>query len=88
MIGARLAGSAIDEASYQTCLTQSVAEIVREQAEAGIDSVSDGEFGKIGWSIYVAERLFADNWRPEVGQYVEGSLWMQAHALGRTARAV
>lgn len=33
--------------------------------------------------IYVAERLFEGDWRPAVGQYVEGSLWLQAHLVGR-----
>ncbi|PUE45231.1 hypothetical protein B9Z47_16525 [Limnohabitans sp. 2KL-1] len=32
--------------------------------------------------IYVAEHLFENDWRPEVGQYVTGSLWLQAYALG------
>jgi hypothetical protein len=33
--------------------------------------------------IYVAEHAFEGDWRPEVGQYVTGSLWLQAYALGR-----
>lgn len=33
--------------------------------------------------IYVAEHLFADSWRPEVGQYVTGSLWLQTHVTAR-----
>jgi len=32
--------------------------------------------------IYVAEHLFENDWRPEVGQYVTGSLWLQAYASG------
>ena len=32
--------------------------------------------------IYVAEHAFEGDWRPEVGQYVTGSLWLQAYALG------
>jgi 5-methyltetrahydropteroyltriglutamate--homocysteine methyltransferase len=57
LIKARLARRPVDEATYQACLKESVADVVREQAAVGIDSVSDGEFGKVGWSIYVAERL-------------------------------
>lgn len=30
--------------------------------------------------IYVAEHLFEGDWRPEVGQYVFGKLWLQAYA--------
>src|SRR5439155_1988629 len=33
------------------------AEVVRQQAEAGVDIPSDGEFGKVGWTSYVSERL-------------------------------
>ena len=35
-----------DEAAFEKCLTESVTEAVRLQAEAGIDVVSDGEYGK------------------------------------------
>ena len=39
-------------------LAQSVQDVVRRQAEVGIDLVSDGEFGKtISWSRYILERL-------------------------------
>ena len=33
--------------------------------------------------IYVAERLFEGEWRPQVGQYVSGTLWLQAYATSR-----
>ncbi|MAF46752.1 MAG: cobalamin-independent methionine synthase II family protein [Rhodospirillales bacterium] len=47
-----------DEAAHRQSLTRTVAEIVRRQADAGIDVVSDGEFGKgISWSQYMLERL-------------------------------
>ncbi|MGZ5939335.1 MAG: cobalamin-independent methionine synthase II family protein [Rhizomicrobium sp.] len=50
-------GEAVDPAAYETCLKESVAEIVRQQDAAGIDIPNDGDFGKINWSIYVRERL-------------------------------
>ena len=34
--------------------------------------------------IYVAEHLFETAWRPEVGQYVEGTLWLQAYLTDQT----
>ncbi len=47
-----------DEAAHRRSLTGTVAEVVRRQAEAGIDVVSDGEFGKgISWAQYMLERL-------------------------------
>src|SRR5438309_10571815 len=57
-IGARQKREPYDEAAYQRCLAESVKEVVRRQAEAGIDIPSDGEFGKaISWSQYALERL-------------------------------
>jgi 5-methyltetrahydropteroyltriglutamate--homocysteine methyltransferase len=51
-------GEPYDSGAYEECLRRSVAEVVKEQAEVGIDIVSDGEFGKsISWSRYVLERL-------------------------------
>jgi 5-methyltetrahydropteroyltriglutamate--homocysteine methyltransferase len=62
---AKQAGKPYDKRSYEKCLTDSVADIVREQAQAGIDVVSDGEFGKsISWSQYALERLSGFERRP------------------------
>ena len=58
-------GKAYDRAAYDICLTESVSDIVKRQSEAGIDVVSDGEFGKsISWSQYVLERLSGFERRP------------------------
>jgi 5-methyltetrahydropteroyltriglutamate--homocysteine methyltransferase len=51
------AGEDYDEAAYQECLARSVREVVQAQRDAGIDIVSDGEFGKSAWNYYVYERL-------------------------------
>jgi 5-methyltetrahydropteroyltriglutamate--homocysteine methyltransferase len=62
---AKQAGKPYDEAAYAKCLEESVAEVVRKQADVGIDVVSDGEFGKsISWSQYVLERLSGFERRP------------------------
>ena len=53
----RMAGE-IEDRIYSSALHDSVADVVKRQVEAGIDIVSDGEFGKgIGWEQYVIERL-------------------------------
>jgi 5-methyltetrahydropteroyltriglutamate--homocysteine methyltransferase len=58
LIAAKQNGTPVDDAVFTGQLRRSVATIVRQQAEAGIDIVSDGEFGKTGsWSRYVVERL-------------------------------
>ncbi len=62
---AKQAGKPYDEQAYEKCLTESVATVVRQQAQAGIDVVSDGEFGKsISWSQYALERLSGFERRP------------------------
>jgi 5-methyltetrahydropteroyltriglutamate--homocysteine methyltransferase len=62
---AKQAGKPYNQELYDACLTNSVADIVRRQAEAGIDVVSDGEFGKsFSWSQYVLERLSGFERRP------------------------
>jgi 5-methyltetrahydropteroyltriglutamate--homocysteine methyltransferase len=61
----RQKGEGFNQAIYDQCLTQSVADVVQEQADTGIDVVSDGEFGKsISWSQYVLERLSGFERRP------------------------
>src|SRR5262245_43567973 len=58
-------GFLYDEAGYEKCLKDSVAAVVKKQADVGIDIVSDGEFGKhISWSQYVLERLSGFERRP------------------------
>ncbi len=51
-------GKPYDEAAFEACLTESVAEVVRQQADVGIDIVSDGEFAKgVNWAFYIFKRL-------------------------------
>jgi len=61
----RLNDEPYDQATYDACLTRAVADVVKQQAETGIDIVSDGEFGKnVSWSRYVLERLSGFEERP------------------------
>ena len=47
-----------DQVGYEACLKESIEEVVRQQADAGIDIVSDGEFSKgRNWAFYVHDRL-------------------------------
>jgi len=53
---AKIAGKPVDDATYAGVLAAPVDELVRQQAKAGIDVVSDGECGKaISWSQYALE---------------------------------
>ena len=54
-----------DTAAYEACLKESIADVVRRQAEVGIDIVSDGEFSKgRNWAFYVHDRLTGVGTRP------------------------
>jgi 5-methyltetrahydropteroyltriglutamate--homocysteine methyltransferase len=50
-------GEPYDEAAYAETLRTEVADVVKRQADAGIDVVSDGEFGKASWISYLYERI-------------------------------
>ena len=52
------AGQPYDKAAYEACLKDSIEEVVRQQVEAGVDIVSDGEFSKgRNWAFYVHDRI-------------------------------
>jgi 5-methyltetrahydropteroyltriglutamate--homocysteine methyltransferase len=58
-------GEPYDEGAFRQCLRQSVADVVRQQQEVGIDFVSDGEFGKTQtWAWYIRDRLNGFEERP------------------------
>ncbi len=59
------AGEPYDKAGYEACLKETTEEVVRQQVEAGIDIVSDGEFSKgRNWAFYVHDRLSGLSTRP------------------------
>lgn len=47
--------------------------------------VMEPEGDRVVVPIYVAERLFSDDWRPQIGEFVTGNVWMQAYPLRRAA---
>jgi 5-methyltetrahydropteroyltriglutamate--homocysteine methyltransferase len=51
------AGAAPDSAAFDARVRRAVADVVRQQVEAGIDIVNDGEQSKVGYSTYVRHRL-------------------------------
>jgi 5-methyltetrahydropteroyltriglutamate--homocysteine methyltransferase len=57
-------GEAYDGAAYEETLRASVADVVARQAQAGIDIVSDGEFGKANWISYLYDRVSGIEARP------------------------
>jgi 5-methyltetrahydropteroyltriglutamate--homocysteine methyltransferase len=63
---AKYSGNPYDEAAYQEALRKAVTEVVRKQADCGIDIVTDGEFSKPGFFTYVRERLEGFEVRPNI----------------------
>jgi 5-methyltetrahydropteroyltriglutamate--homocysteine methyltransferase len=64
MILAKEQGAAVDTAAYESRVKKAVAEVVRRQAECGIDILADGEMGRFGFIPYVNERLAGIEPRP------------------------
>ena len=54
---ARMDGKPVDEAAYAARVRQAVADSVKQQADAGLDVVSDGEMGKPSFITYASQRL-------------------------------
>jgi 5-methyltetrahydropteroyltriglutamate--homocysteine methyltransferase len=61
---ARDGGSDAQE-NYLELLQGTVANVVKKQADAGIDIVNDGEYGKSSWAAYVLERMTGFERRPD-----------------------
>ena len=57
MVQAKETGAAYDEAALARRTRDAVREVVQEQKRAGIDVVSDGEYGKPGFFQYVHNRI-------------------------------
>ena len=55
-LGAMERSEAYDEAAHSETLAVAVKDVVRKQAEVGIDVVDDGEMGKASWITYLYER--------------------------------
>jgi 5-methyltetrahydropteroyltriglutamate--homocysteine methyltransferase len=57
LLNAKELSSTYDQAAYKDRIRRAVSEIVRKQAEAGIDIVDDGEHSKVNWMAYARARL-------------------------------
>jgi 5-methyltetrahydropteroyltriglutamate--homocysteine methyltransferase len=54
---ARAQNGHIDDATFEALVTGAVSEVVGQQVASGIDVVTDGEQGKLGFLQYLSERL-------------------------------
>ena len=74
MNDARANGRDVDPAAWSARVKSAIAEVVRQQREAGVDIVNDGELSKSSWSSYVNERLggFAESVSRGQGSLAKG----------------
>lgn len=79
-------GKPYDEAAFEFCLTESIAEVVRQQAEVGIDIVSDGEFSKgLNWAFYIFKRLKGIAVRPATAEELQDPMASMSGGQDRRA---
>ena len=75
-------GRPYDADAYTERVTSAVADVVAEQVKAGLDVVTDGELGKVGFLTYVkdrlggfdtsaGERLMPPSWQVEIDTFPE-----------------
>ncbi|HVV94095.1 MAG TPA: cobalamin-independent methionine synthase II family protein [Hyphomicrobiales bacterium] len=53
------------QAEYEALLDREIAQVVKRQAEVGLDIINDGEFGKENWATYVLKRMSGFEIRPD-----------------------
>ena len=91
ILRARVSGQNIDAARLAAHVTEAVAEVVRRQAETGLDVISDGEMGKTSFLAYAEDRLTgfeamtADN--PDLPSSNSGGSWARRLDTRREWRA-
>src|SRR5579872_2208169 len=64
LMKAKAQGEPYDPLAYTKRVRNAVRDVVRKQVEAGIDILTDGEQGKLGFFAYVRERLGGFEPRP------------------------
>lgn len=68
-------GQPYDEPAHAACLRESIEEVVKQQAEAGVDIVSDGEYAKTGnWAWYIHQRISGFTERPATPEEMKDPL--------------
>jgi 5-methyltetrahydropteroyltriglutamate--homocysteine methyltransferase len=56
--------SPVHDGLFVGILERAIKDVVRKQAETGIDIINDGEFGKSSWANYILERISGFENRP------------------------
>jgi len=88
MLEAHDTGVPTDPAAFEAGVRRAVADIVRKQVEAGVDVVSDGEQGKVGYSTYVRHRLTGFDGQSAVAARADWADFPEAAARAERRAAV
>jgi 5-methyltetrahydropteroyltriglutamate--homocysteine methyltransferase len=80
MIKNRL-GEPVDEPTYEKALRAGVRDVVKRQADIGIDTVDDGEYGKINWITYLCDRIGGLE-SVRAPEELEGKIWPEQERFG------
>src|SRR5271170_8322702 len=57
MLYAVIDGKPVDQTAFDERVRTAIADVVARQRKVGIDVISDGELGKVGFSNYVIQRM-------------------------------
>ena len=75
MLVARDEGESYDHDAFEPAVRVAAIDIVRQQREAGLDIINDGEQSKRSWSTYARERLGGHQPRPRPADYKPHSIF-------------
>lgn len=77
-----------DPVAFEARVRRAVGDIVRQQLEAGVDIVNDGEQGKVGYSTYVRHRLTGFDGQAAVPMRADWADFPEAAARGERRSTV
>jgi methionine synthase II (cobalamin-independent) len=86
MIQAKERGEPLDAEAFARRIASAVAEVVRKQAETGIDIVADGEMGRFGFIPYVNE-LGSDRGQERLDEFYPGRVEIRVAVLASNTRS-
>lgn len=69
MLVARDEGEPYDNDAFEPAIHDAVIDVVRQQRDAGLDIINDGEQSKRSWSTYARERIGGHQPRPRPADY-------------------
>ena len=78
----------VDQAALDARVRTAIAEVVARQQKIGIDVISDGELGKVGFSNYVLQRMSGFEGHADfmAADFIDAPGVAQANALARSKR--